>query len=307
MRRHTHHYRVRRRFVSYLAPESLSVRAGFSVQSCQKFLCYIVGVTEFLKRWWWPIVIIVAIALVVAWKEERCQSQAYQRRAGYIAQLPAGSSLEQRASEQQELTTTCEPNGYFRSLFSAANLPSLLLVIIGFAGIYAAIKTLRAIERQAVIMERQLAIPYRAYLGIIEPEQPINERGIGSPRTWAKFPVINNGHVRARIISVDVEIIIQESNGKEAYRGSTKQSVSDSGEIPPEKLSSYAINVYWPIKFIHADSIVVSVDVEYETGFKEVDTMSFVRVFSPETQKWVTGFAGIDVDVTKSGKETNPN
>ena len=103
---------------------------------------------RWLKKWYWLLVLIIAIALVIGWKEKRCQAQSYQCRADYAAQLSSKIPIDQRASAQQAIAAACEPNGYFCRLFGAANLPSMLLVIIGIGAIVAAVKTLRAIEEQ---------------------------------------------------------------------------------------------------------------------------------------------------------------
>jgi hypothetical protein len=107
------------------------------------------------RHWkWWVGLLILAIALVIWWEEERCQAQAYQCRASYAAQaqserLAGNIPIDQQASEQQTIAAACEPNGYLCRLFSAAILPSTLLVFVGIGGILAAMRTLRAIEMQA--------------------------------------------------------------------------------------------------------------------------------------------------------------
>jgi hypothetical protein len=110
-----------------------------------------------IKKWSWLLIIILAISLIVGWKEKRCQSQAYQCGAAYAAESQSESltralTVDQQASEQEGIAAACEPNGYFCRLFSAANLPSMLLVLVGLGGIYAAIRTLRAIESQTSVL-----------------------------------------------------------------------------------------------------------------------------------------------------------
>jgi hypothetical protein len=113
---------------------------------------------QWTKKWWGLLIVILAVAFVIGWKEERCQSQAYQCRATYAAQaqserLSGAVSINQQASEDQAITAACEPNGYFCRLFSAANLPTMLLVFIGMGGVYVAISTLKIIERQTKATE----------------------------------------------------------------------------------------------------------------------------------------------------------
>jgi hypothetical protein len=114
------------------------------------------------RKWWLVIAIFFAVAfIVVVWKEKRCQAEAYQCRAAYASQAQSERTtiplaVDQQASEQQEITAACEPNSYLCRLFGAANLPSVLLVLIGAGGIWAALRTLNSIERQSSIMEKQM-------------------------------------------------------------------------------------------------------------------------------------------------------
>lgn len=118
---------------------------------------------KWLKKWWWLLTIIFSVALVIGWEEKRCQTQSYQCRASYMQQaqserLSGNVSVNQQASEQQAIAAACETDGYFCRLFGAANLPTMLLVLIGIGGIWAALRTLGAIERQANIMDKALKV-----------------------------------------------------------------------------------------------------------------------------------------------------
>lgn len=117
---------------------------------------------KLLKKWWRLLLIILAISGVIGWEEEHCQAQTDQCRATYSAQTRSDRRAfwlmpDQQASEQQAIAAACEPSGYFCRLFGAANLPTMLLVVVGIGGIWAALRTLNAIEKQAdaaVISER---------------------------------------------------------------------------------------------------------------------------------------------------------
>jgi hypothetical protein len=115
------------------------------------------------RKWWWLIAGILGIGLTIGWKVERCEVQAYQCRADYAAQaqserLSGIISVNQQAAEQQAIATACEPTGYFCRLFSATNLPTMLLVFIGIGAVCAALRTLWAIEKQTEAMERSVAL-----------------------------------------------------------------------------------------------------------------------------------------------------
>ena len=122
---------------------------------------------KWIKKWWLLILVILAIA-GVGWLEKRCHTQEYRCRAIYAAELPAPLSVDQQVSSQQAIAAACEPNGYLCRLFSAANLPSILLVIVGMAGIWAALRTLKTIQTQVGQVEREFIASHRPKLVIRE-------------------------------------------------------------------------------------------------------------------------------------------
>jgi hypothetical protein len=144
--------------------------------TCQEiFLWYSISGMKRIRKWYWLIAAILAIALIIGWEEKRCQSQANQCKAEYTAQaqlerLSGNISVYQQASEQQAIAAACEPNGYFCPLLSATNLPTLLLVLIGIAGIYAALQSLDIIKRQADSMARQIKLQEIAIQQWVETE-----------------------------------------------------------------------------------------------------------------------------------------
>jgi hypothetical protein len=79
-------------------------------------------------------------------------------------------------------------------------------------------------------------------------------------------------------------------------------------EIPPENSSSYAVAIYWPSDITNAEATLISIAIEYKTGFKETgyDKLSFVRVFLETPRAWAPGYGGIDIDLTKNDKDKNP-
>lgn len=88
--------------------------------------------------------------MVVAWQEGRCQAQASQCRAYYATRDShlLGKGINSNAAEQQAINSACEPNGYSCRLFSAASIPTWLLVFVGIGGILAAVSSLRTIQKQ---------------------------------------------------------------------------------------------------------------------------------------------------------------
>jgi hypothetical protein len=155
------------------------------------------------------ILVILTIASLIVWKTKRCQSQAYQCRAKYTAQLSPQLAVDQQATAQQTIAVACEPDSYSCRLLSAANLPTLLLVLIGFGGIWAALRTLNAIEKQAdAMMDADCALFLVEWEGMIHlnPEAPNgtlshairwNVKNIGkSPgfitRAFSRFVIVKN-------------------------------------------------------------------------------------------------------------------
>ncbi len=116
---------------------------------------------RWIKKWWWLTLVILAVTSVIGWREERCQAQDDECRASYEAQaqserIGAGRlTVNQQASEEQAIAAACEPNGFFCRFFSPANLPNILLVLIGVGGVIAALVTLRSIKTQTVHLSRQ--------------------------------------------------------------------------------------------------------------------------------------------------------
>ncbi len=116
-------------------------------------------------------------------------------------------TVEQQASAQKAITDACEPNGYFCRLFSAANLPTMLLVLIGAGGILAAIKTLNAIEKQADAMinsERAwLLVDLERVPGVgVHETTGLNKSGIQTVQTtvYVRCVCSNHGRTAARVI-----------------------------------------------------------------------------------------------------------
>jgi hypothetical protein len=62
----------------------------------------------------------------------------------------------QQAPQRMEESHAAKSPSYFSRLFAPENLPTIALVLVGFAGIVVAIRTLRTVESQAGIMRGQL-------------------------------------------------------------------------------------------------------------------------------------------------------
>ncbi|MGC1291453.1 MAG: hypothetical protein WA855_09245 [Candidatus Acidiferrales bacterium] len=150
---------------------------------------------RFVKKWWSIAVIIAVAVCVIGWKESRCERQERQCRAYYAAQEARlfGFSVDSNAAEQEAISAACEPGGYFCRLFSAANLPAVLLVFLGIGGIWAALKTLNVIKRQTRSIHHQ-AVQVRKQTPILRDSARaalLNAQAvINNERPWVMLEVV---------------------------------------------------------------------------------------------------------------------
>src|SRR5438105_1789589 len=66
---------------------------------------------------------------------------------------PAINVINEQATAQQGNGAKAESKGYFKRLIAPENLPTLILCVIGIAGIFVAVCTLRDIQRQTKATE----------------------------------------------------------------------------------------------------------------------------------------------------------
>jgi hypothetical protein len=145
--------------------------------------------TTRIKQWWPVLAIVLAIVALIGWKEKRCQSAA------------------------------CDSSGYFCHFFSAVNLPTLLLVIVGFGGIRVAIRTLKAIERQAEAIEIQ------------------GEALINSERAWVDGEITNIDAEIAGAARYELQIINHGKTPAEIFSWHMNSGYLTEGtEFSPERL-----------------------------------------------------------------------
>lgn len=180
---------------------------------------------------------------------------------------------------------------------------TIALVFVGACGIRYAVKTLRVIDRQADLMDKQLASTFRAYLILGEPVD------LGD-KIEASFPIENVGQVAGRITSVDIEIIIRRhSDGQDIYRRSTRKNANEL--IAQGKDSASHLLVMLPRQPGLDETFVFGGTICYEAGFKITDTLKFVRVYKGHRHEWVPGWGYFSVDFGETPSEQqqaqNPN
>src|ERR1017187_392837 len=113
-------------------------------------------------RWLAAVLAIFAVsAIIVNGQEKSSKTAPSQHPAENVhkpeAPAPAIVPIKQEESEIQKNSAKDHANNYLSRLFSAENLPNILLFFAGIGGIGVAVSTLKAIRRQADIMERQIA------------------------------------------------------------------------------------------------------------------------------------------------------
>lgn len=100
-------------------------------------------------------IIIFAVAVIIWWKDKRCQTETYQCEARYATELRLSNAPpNQRVAEEETIASDCEPKGFFCRLLGPANLPSVVLVIIGLLGVWIGLETIDGVQQELVLTHR---------------------------------------------------------------------------------------------------------------------------------------------------------
>jgi hypothetical protein len=112
-----------------------------------------------MRRW------MAILALTVgAWsqipRDGSHQNQKAQPTANQANATQPAPPAEVRANSTEELQRTSpKPTKYpWKELLAPANVPNWALFLVGLGGVYAALRTLKSIENQAILMNRQTGI-----------------------------------------------------------------------------------------------------------------------------------------------------
>lgn len=250
------------------------------------------------------IVAVLAVALIIGWEEKRCQTQAYQCRTTYAAQsqserIAVPLSVYQQASEQQAIAAACEPNGYFCRLFGATNLPSLLLVVVGIGGIWAAIRTLRAIERQADIMEKSLKIVEAADVYI--ENAGLIPRGRITPDSHIGITLKNFGRTRAENVRSYIITIIPGVPNSEPLPDTFPMAAGGTQLVGFLKFKQFVNQETFRRIEDGSISVRFSGSVTYNDRFGDSHTFECRGALDPQTGTFVLG------DTDPRNQNQNPN
>jgi hypothetical protein len=199
-------------------------------------------------------------------------------------QQQIASQTEKEDSNTQQNTDTQRKIGNYTGL----------LILVGVLQGVVFYFTLRAIRRQANLMEQQIIVPYRARFAIGEPQKPIGNE--------VRFAIENYGHLAGRITYIDATIIVlNTAHGETSFHKSKKFDKT----IIPGKESSIALSFRLPTEVdIFGQNVQVMVNglIEYEIGIKGTDTLTFSRLYLGQSEKWVTGTPAIEVVFTDADK-----
>ncbi|MGB8535583.1 MAG: hypothetical protein WCD57_04150, partial [Acidobacteriaceae bacterium] len=186
----------------------------------------------------WIAVIAVLYAFLPIYGQEKGSQPAANQENPKSLQRPEENSsspvtvnvINQQAPANQTQGAKRKPKGYFCTLISANNLPSLGLVAVGIGGIVVAVLTLKTIQRQTAATEKaaeasleqanHLVASERAYVlietGEITDEFSSDESAVGA---MDLRPVIRNfGKTPARIVGFSIN----------------RSDISRRDQLPPE-------------------------------------------------------------------------
>jgi hypothetical protein len=140
--------------------------------------------------------------------------------------------------------------------------------------------TLSSIKRQAALMERQLVVPYRAYL--VASGDPFPTPG------GIAIEIKNMGQVAARVRSATVELSILDKNGARLFSGC--RSKAGDHIVPHGDASAFAVQLGFPLATTADMIIQINGELVYEIGFNKLkrfgkekpytDMLKFTRVGS---------------------------
>ncbi len=106
------------------------------------------------------VLILTVAAVPIYGQQESSKSAGGQKQfngANTLSQMPAANNqrtVQQDGTIAERYSAQIETQNYLVRLFSAENLPNILLVVVGVGGILVAVRTLSKIERQIRVAEK---------------------------------------------------------------------------------------------------------------------------------------------------------
>jgi hypothetical protein len=250
-------------------------------------LCYIISM---LKTWSIATAVLTVVAAgIVVWQANRCYSAAEQCKAAKSQYGPPpaiNGEKEQFKSENQKGNGCYDANNFLCSVVTPANLPSLLLIVIGIGGIIVGVLTLdvlneqtgatreaakaaadsvTAIDRQAGIAERQISLLIAQGRPRIKVEIDNFEFSVGGPLQKLSYRIHCSCPTRAFIESAKEEAYFAEPLGKV----SLKNPISELPVIINETTTVAASTFIWEFdrevvaKRVRAGDLHFQVWIEY--------------------------------------------
>lgn len=241
-----------------------------------------------MRRW-----LVIGVLAIIPFSIQARPAQQHKEETKQVPRtpIPAIPAISQPTATPEKPCATTEPKHSRFDWLWPPLISNWPLVVIGIAGIWAALKTLAAIKRQADIMQKELVIASRAYLAVGEPEKTVSGE--------VRIPIENRGRVSAKILGIEITILVHKvADGRtgEIYRRSIKPEIHEEAIVPGDPHFSLFVHLPEIAKDIDSQ-ITVAGDVKYDIGFSgSVDTLKFLRSFSVKYNAWMKGWNGIDAD-----------
>lgn len=253
--------------------------------------------------------IFLTILLPISGQSQGSPSGNNQSRTDSTANPPLPPATAQCSVKDEGTTIECKwaqavPDSYFSRLISPENAPNIALVVVGIAGIFVALCTLKKLERQtkatedAVIQTQRPKIQVRTFhfKHFSDPQEP---NGIlpGS-MLIGQFYIVNLGGTRARVKETHYEFFItgeRDLPGERPWegKGGTKcESIFEAGQSKPfqfgreEPLSpGQAFEI-----FSGSRRLYLMGWIDYIDGLNIRRTTRFCRLYDPASYR----FAAVD-------------
>ena len=183
---------------------------------------------------------------------------------------PSASAITQPVAEEEKNSSSEEPGKIWQKGFGPETWPNWALVFVGIGGIYAAIKTLKAIEQQSKLQKTGM----RQWVTTGEWTQWFRAVNGQLVEMILRIPILNETNYPLRLDSV-----VAELNGIEQIKVVRSQIAPLGRDVHiltfPIRLAAAQVSEYQQNKFI----LVVECRVTFVDVFEDQQTMMFNRLY----------------------------
>jgi len=247
------------------------------------------------------VVVFLAIILPIYGCKESPKADGNKgdpRNPGQTAAAPVGTAS--CVVKEEGTTIECKwpegvPESYFKRLFSPENAPNISLFVVGFAGIIAAIVTLRKLERQTAATEKQANHMIASERAWIMAELSLSSNGLpltqwndhaagGVPKTniYVNLRCINDGDSPAWITEKSARLFIGSGDELPVTPKLAKEDILEEGFDPlgPGKDAVYEGNITGTGRHSTQTATIIYGVVKYRDIFGENRETGFCYQFS---------------------------